>query len=299
MIRSMTGYASAVREEDSRRAEVELRSVNHRYLKVVTRLPGSLSALDTEIEGRVRRKLQRGSVTVHLRYQDRDRPQPFRLDPDMLYAYQQQIRTFYREAGVPDPGYDRLMGLVLHLPGAVAETEESGALVSQAAKALVMEVLDEALERLEAAREEEGRHLQEVLGRHAEQVGELLDRAEARAADIPREARDRLLERVRRLVQEAGGGSVDEAEMLREVAVLAERQDVTEEHKRLRGHLVRLRELLETGGEVGRRMDFLLQELHREANTMGSKAGDAGLGHVVVELKNEIERIREQVQNLE
>lgn len=298
MIRSMTGFASAIREVEGHRAEVEVRSVNHRFLKISVKLPGTLGSLEAEVEGRVKKVLRRGSVTVHVRYRDRDGEPRFRLDERSVNAYQQQIRNLYREAGVPEPGPDRLLGLVLPLPGVVTESDAQRQV--DAAGELVTATVDEALQLLIHAREQEGEHLATTLRGHAENVRQFVDATEDRARSLPAESRDRLIQRVRRLMQEIDEkAQLEEGDLVREVSLLADRLDVTEEIVRLRGHLERVDAILNEGKEVGRKLDFLIQELHREANTIGSKSSNAELSHVVVDLKAEIERMREQVQNLE
>jgi len=299
VIRSMTGFGSSVKEDADRRAEVEMRSVNHRYLKVVQKLPQRLASLEPRIEDLVREKVRRGALTINVRLEERQAAPRFRLHREAVNAYLEDIAELQAVGGGAPASPEANLPLALSLPGVVRESEEEGSLPAEAV-ALVLEAVRDALDDLVTGREREGAHLADLLREHRKRLREILEQARERAARLPAEHRDRLLQRVRRLMQEvAGDVELSESDVLREVCLIADRLDVTEELGRLEGHLAALDRILAAGDEVGRQLDFLLQELNRETNTIGSKANDTELSHLVVEMKCEIERIREQVQNLE
>ena len=295
----MTGFGSAAHEADGRRAQVEVRSVNHRFLKVNVKLPTSLSAHEADIEARVKKAVRRGSVTVTVRYDKPGAEARYMIDQAAVRHYVESLSAVEAACGERVPESTGRLSIALGLPGVVRENERDEA-DQQAEQALLHKAVDEALAALIKNREEEGSHLRQVLERHGDEVARLVTEAAARAEKVPQQQRDRLLERVNRLLQDMEPRvELSEPDLLREVCLLADRLDVSEELDRLRGHLGALKKTLTEGHEVGRKLDFLMQELNREANTVGSKANDTELAHLVVALKCEIERLREQVQNIE
>lgn len=300
MISSMTGFGSAAFEEGPRRVAVEIRTVNHRYLKVLLKMPKAIGSLETELEALVRQHISRGTVTANLLYHDASMLPSYRIDQDAIRAYQGQVAELARSLSLPEAAVD--LTALLTLPGAICSEDEGGVagVLAPEGRDLVLRGLTEALNNLNEARAEEGAHLLDVLVAHGTALENSLDVVTVRAPSVPRAHRDRLLTRVRQLLTELEATTqVTEADLLRELCLLADKTDVTEEMNRLRGHLTRYRDILATGGEVGRRLDFLLQEMLRETNTIGSKANDPDIVHAVVEMKCEIERMKEQVQNLE
>jgi len=295
----MTGFGSSLEEEDGRRVDVELRSVNHRHVKVVLKVPGSLSAHETEIENRIRTAVRRGTVTARIRYHDAQQPPRYHIDVEAARSLGENLQEVEAALGEAGPADGRHLPMVLRLPGVVCPSEEVSA-VSPEGWSMIQDALGQGISELIAAREREGSHLVSVLEAQAATVGKLVIQARERAQEIVPEQRDRLLVRVKRLIEDLDVSvPLSEPDVLRETCLLADRLDVTEELDRMVGHLEAIDGILKNSDEAGRKLDFLLQELGREINTVGSKANDTNLAHLVVEMKCEIERMREQVQNLE
>lgn len=301
MIRSMTGFGAATREEDGRRATAEIRSVNHRFLKVQLRLPAGLAALDSEVEAAVGRSIRRGAVSVSMTLDDPAARPRRDIDLDTAVHYRRAVEALWDRFGRKEPAWLDPVAPLLALPGVVRDAgDDAAAPPDEGLRRLILGTVEAAIEALHRARATEGGTLADVLAAHAERLVALVGGIAARAPSIPAELRDRAVQRVRGLL--AGFDPripVSEPDLLRELCLLADRTDITEELNRLRSHIERFAAILREGGEAGRRLDFLLQEMAREANTVGSKANDASIAHDVVEMKCEIERMKEQVQNLE
>jgi uncharacterized protein (TIGR00255 family) len=297
----MTGFGSAALEQGARRIAVETRSVNHRYLKVQIKVARALAPIEDDIELAVQKALRRGAVTVNMTWRDPGAKSAYRVDEDTVLHYRRMVEGLWAKLDRREPAWFDPIGPLLQLPGVVLDRREEGEdAVDDVVRDLVLRALDEALAALLRSREAEGSALSRVLSDHARALERFVDAVAARAPVVPQEQRDRLISRVRALLSGLDPQvTVSEAELLRELCLLADRADVTEELNRLRSHLAQFRAILEGGGEVGRRLDFLLQEMLRETNTVGSKANDAPIAHAVVEMKCEIERMKEQVQNLE
>jgi len=292
----MTGFGNARFRVDAWSFELEIRSVNHRHLDVRIRLPRPLGALEPELRARVQDRFARGKVDVVVVAPDGGTPSP-RLELDLEAARQ------YIAAGRSLAESDGVVGeldaaTLLSLPGVarLAEPEIPDAPLRERTLA----ALDEALDALLAMRASEGAALASDLSARLDRVAELALSIEQRSGGVRESAIERLRKRARQL--EAETGLLDEARLHQEMAIAAERMDVTEEIVRLRSHVEQFRGLLDAAGPgkpVGRRLEFLLQELGRETNTIGSKGSDAPIAHSVVELKTELERLREQVMNVE
>ena len=292
MIRSMTGFGRAEGSRGAVVVTVEARSVNHRHLDVALRLPRALAGLELDARRLVQSRLERGrvDVAVQLALQAGQAPARLKLDVDLAREYLVQARALAAAVdvrGEPDVAW------VLDRPG-VLRLEETEAMPAEPWPALA-EALGLALDELVARREAEGERLaRELRALHAE-LAALIATLAARAPAAAARREERLRERLQSLL----GDGVDEARILTEAAVWAERSDVAEELARLRAHLAEFALLLDKGGPVGRPLDFLLQELHREVNTVGAKADDLEMSQAMLAAKGVLERIREQVQNLE
>jgi len=290
MPRSMTGFGAAEGEVAGGRLRLEVRTVNHRHLNVQLKLPSELAELEPAIRERLRAHLARGHVTVSGRWME-EPPQAAGVvvDRARAAALVAALREAARDLGL---GGDVDLTLLARLPDVLRVSRAEVA----PDPAAVLEVLDRAAAACGAARDREGAALAEELRGRVATLGGLHERIAARAPARVVAERDRLAAAVREL---AGGVAVDPARLAQEVAILADRLDVTEELVRFRTHLEALRRLLDGEGSVGREIGFVLQELLREANTMGSKADDAAMAQAVIAVKTELERLREQVENLE
>ena len=298
MLSSMTGFGAARRTADGLTVAVELRSVNNRHLKLSVRGTEPYPLFEAEIEKLLRPNIRRGSVLVQIRVDRGAREiDRHRLNVTALQSYKQQVIEACD--GLDSIAVNAVLSGLLALPGLVPETVPMGEL-PETEWPIVAEAIREAAERLDGSRRAEGKAMAaELLGWQREMAAEL----EAIREQLPNATtgyRQRLLERIRQAVAEAGVG-VEPEQLIREVAIFADRTDVSEEVSRFGAHLEQFAEIAAKGHQdgAGRRLEFVVQELGREANTMGSKAGDVAILRRVVELKATLERIRELIQNVE
>ena len=296
MILSMTGFGRATRESDGVGLDVEARSVNHRHLDLRVRLPKLLGDREAAIKQRIQGRLRRGKIDVTVNLSLADTKPRLEIDEEIAGQYLEACIGLLSRHENLDVGLTAAN--LFALPGVtrIVETE----LDPSSFEGPLAEAVDEAIAGLLAMRASEGASLANELEGRLERVASLADAFEARSGEVLSVARQRLQKRAEQIKREVG--LVDDARLHQEIVIAADRLDITEELVRLRSHVDQFREILARadGREaVGRRLDFLLQELGREANTVGSKANDAPLAQDVVELKTELERIREQVQNVE
>ena len=296
MIQSMTGFGSASFQVGECAFDIEVRSVNHRHLDTRLRLPRNLSSLEPELRTRMQARFDRGKVDCSFATPEASTLVPrLTVDRDAAREYLRVAREIALEEGVAG---ELGVAELLSLPGVTrfAEPELSSETLQGAATA----ALDRALDALAAMRAAEGATLERDLNERLDRVLELADVLEGRTGLVQEAVRERLRRRMRQLEVETG--VLDEARLHLEVILAADRLDVTEEIVRLRSHVDQFRKALESAGPgspVGRRLEFLLQELSRETNTIGSKGADAPVAHLIVDLKTELERMREQVLNVE
>ena len=296
MIRSMTGFGASHREVDGSRFSVEIRSVNNKFLKTTVRLPDELSSLETELETKIGRRLNRGSVIVTVRWVEGGAAIAARIDTAAARASIEQLVN-----GMPESIRDRCtidLATMLTVPGIVGGDDSEAAV--GIAKPVLLELLDEACDRLIEMREREGAGLLGELDSFGTRMRERLETVSERAPRVVELYRDRLHQRVESLLAEVGA-SLDQSDLVREVAIFAERSDIAKEITRLDGHLGQFFDLIggEDGEPVGRTLDFLTQEMLREANTIASKSADSEITRSVVEVKGLIDRIKEQAANVE
>jgi uncharacterized protein (TIGR00255 family) len=299
MIKSMTGFASLTEDDETATIAVTIRSVNHRFLDLQLRLPSSLAALESRLRARVQQKIARGRVEVTVSVQQRRTPT---LEVELNETFLQALEAALNRArengfiqGTMTPGD------LLRFPQALAikERTEDPALGDDQSAALdgrVGEAVAAALESLDEMRIREGGFLRAELDTRRQLLGDLFDRVAVAAEQGLETLRLRLLERVREL---RADGLADEAAVAQEIARYVGRSDITEEVVRFRGHLEHWRALTDSAEPCGRKLDFLLQEMNREVNTTGSKAEGPAVSELIVALKAELEKMREQVQNVE
>ena len=293
MLCSMTGFGAAAGQADGVEYAVEVRSVNNRYFKGSIRLPESLSPLESEIDKRLRSKVTRGTVTLQVRMKVPEELAAATVNGKALQRYLDQLKPLEIDGG---PVLRIDLGSLLLLPG-VCEPAPLDDLVERT-RAGVMALIDQAVDGMLAMRKAEGEALRADLSGHCDRIERHLADVERRSPSVVQEYHERLKGRVAELVN-AAQVPVEGEHLAREVAVFAERCDISEEVSRLRGHLEQFREALGLPGAVGRKLDFIAQEMLREANTIASKANDAAIGRAVVEIKTAVDRIKEQVQNAE
>lgn len=293
MLRSMTGFGQADAEDGGHRISVEIRSVNHRYLDVVFRTPRELQALEGRLREAVQERMERGRVSVVVDWAPNggDSAIAIRLDESLSDAYFQALQRLRERHGLTG---EIEIGTMAALPDLFRPREEAADL--ETLWSTVRQATARALDDLVRMREEEGVRLAEDLRLRIEVVRASLARIRERLPERLRETTSSLRERLARLL---GDREFPEERLAAEVALLADRLDCTEECVRFEIHLDQFLRYLTDQSAVGRRLNFLLQEMGREANTLGSKANDAGIAQEVVTIKEELEKIREQVQNIE
>ena len=293
MIRSMTGFGSADGPVGGGRVSVEVRSVNHRFFSPSIKLPNVLGRWETDVREALRRKVSRGHVTLGARFEREGAEEASPIDEARFAAYVGQLRGLQERYDL-----DRTLdvGTVLRMHDVFAGNAREE-LPAEAGAELVA-VVDRAVDALLAMRHDEGVRLAAYLEERLRVIEGALDRIAARAPERVLEQRNRLRQAVRELTE---GLDVDEHRLAQEIALLADRLDVAEELSRFRGHITAFRAAVAApqADGVGKRLGFLLQEMLREANTTGSKGNDGAIVADVLQIKEELERIREQVENLE
>ncbi len=294
MISSMTGFGKSEAIYNGRRISVEIKTVNHRYLDISVRLPLTLSFCELAIRKRAGEIFSRGKVDIFIKVEterEGDSGRQLGLNVSLLHNYYEMLRQIKEE---------------LNLPGEITLAEFTGLKdlfvprEPEADQAEIMEILieavDEALEATRLMRNREGESLCEAMAEALSVIEEQLGDIRVRAPVVVEEYRTRLAERIQSL---AGGIALDEGRLMQEVALMADKSDITEEVDRLKSHLEQFRGLLCSSVAAGRKLDFLVQEMGREANTMGAKSNDLESSRIVIGLKSEVSKLKEQVQNIE
>ena len=292
-IRSMTGFAQVKGQVNSLAFSLSVKSVNHRFLDLHFRLPANTDALEVNMRRILKEKLARGHVDVNLSF-EQSGAAPLALNKTLVAAYVQAFRTAAAETGIaaePD------LNAVLRLPGALDTTT---APPDEELTPSVLPELEKAIESLNRMREQEGKAMDREIRERMSHIRTACSQVGTHREAVLKTYSDRLQERI----QEWLGTSIDQERILQEAALLADRSDIQEELVRLENHVQHFLALLDTPGEVGKKMDFLLQEMNREANTLLSKtsglAGDAAkITEAGLAMKADIEKVREQVQNIE
>ncbi len=292
----MTGYGDASAQINGVHYFVEIRSLNNKYFKATIRLADSLQGLEAEIETRLREKVSRGTVTLNARCTDASAAAAYEINTKALARYMEQLATL---KGADGQLFKAYLGQLLSLPGVLQPPGNEEELLEAARKAF-QPLIEKALTNLLAMRAREGGVLVEDLRDQLKHISERLELVAQRAPVVIAEYETRLRTRIDTLFRDAGQRA-EPVEVIREVASYAERTDIAEEIKRLGAHVDQFRELLAKadGKPIGRTLDFLTQEMLREANTIVSKSPDAAISRSTVEIKGAIDRIKEQVQNLE
>lgn len=292
MIKSMTGFGRMEIQDESHKFTIELKTVNHRYLDISVRLPRQLGFFDTPVRSYLKKHLLRGKVDVYIYYEDYS-PQK------VLLAYNQELAKQYlnyfsqmeRELGVPN---DITLSSLAHLPEVfVMEERERD---EDSLWRLLEAGLEKAVEGVTASRQREGAHLKEDILQKLRSLEEKVAVIEKRSPQLLAAYRERLEEKVRELGQDA---QIEESRIAAEVVLYADKICSDEETVRLKSHIQNMAGVLEEDGAVGRKLDFLAQEMNRESNTILSKANDLEISNIAIGLKTEIEKIREQIQNIE
>lgn len=293
MLFSMTGYGEARKQAEDLSISVELKSVNNRFLKVIIKSSEAYQRLDTEIERLLRDTLKRGTVQVQLQIQRQPQPDDYRINVVALRTYHEQLRQLSTDEGLPS---DINLATLLALPG-VAEDQPLRSYEADHWER-IEPVVNEALQRLQTMRADEGTKMAKELQILAAFLEERLQLIKAHAPEVAREYHNRLHEKLQNVLAEYAI-SLDAGTLVREVAIFADRSDIHEEITRLGSHLEQFQAFLNEKESTGRKLDFLIQEMNREVNTIGSKGNDILITRQVVEMKGAIEKMRELIQNVE
>ncbi len=291
-MKSMTGYGKGVAARDGRELVIELKSVNHRFLDVGIRVPRSLGCTEDTIRKVLNSRLSRGHVDVFISYRNtREDAKAVRVDTQLLTAYVTAARQAPAHLGLED---DLTLANVLRLPDVteiVPAEEDADALI-----ALAGEATDAAVDALETMRAAEGERLKAALTSGVDAMAAYREQILTRAPLVVEDYRRKLTERIEAVLSDT---EIDRARLATEIALFADRACIDEELVRLQSHITQFRAYLEASEPIGRKMDFIIQEMNRECNTIGSKANDTELTNAVLLCKAEIEKLREQIQNVE
>jgi uncharacterized protein (TIGR00255 family) len=294
MLLSMTGYGESRCLRNDLSVSVEVRTINSRYLKVSVRSGDGYNVLEPLVEGVVRERIHRATVQVNLRLNRQASADDYKVNVSVLDGYRRQLSAAYQEwnlaESVPIPS-------LLLLPGVVSETS-SASFDPMVDWPIVRETLENALANLDRMRAEEGRTMAIDLRNNLRQIGECLQEVERRSPLVGQNYRAKLEERLKRNLADLNV-VLEPADIIKEVALFAERSDISEETVRLRSHLDQFDTIMNSKESEGRKLEFLTQEMVREANTIGSKANDVEIARHVIEIKTAVERIREMIQNIE
>jgi len=293
MIVSMTGFGDAVAEKNGTHYAVEIRSLNNRFFKAVIKLPDTVSGLEPELESLLREQLGRGSVTYILKLRSESAEAAYKINTKALKAYIDQLSAI---KGI-DGNLKLDLGALLGLPGVCQEPRDETDEIAEHGP-LIRELSIKAVIKLNGMRQREGESLFKDLMKHAKVITTSLAEIEKRAPLVIEEYHKKLTQRVNQLIGKAEL-QLDSTVLCKEVAVFAERTDISEEIQRLTSHMEAFESACRTGEHPGRKLDFITQEMLREANTIASKANDAPIARQIVEIKGAIDRLKEQVQNVE
>lgn len=287
---SMTGYGRAMCEIDGRQLSIELKSVNHRFLDLSFRMPRTLMFLEEDARKAIGARLARGHVDVFMTYKNlRSDAKQVTVDRALFDAYAAALDSV-ADSELRD---DRSLMSIARMPDVMVITE--GEEDQEALRALLKQTINEALDKLVDMRQREGAEMAADLNRKVDAIEAMTKQIEERYPQTVREYTSRL----RASIEELIGQSVDETRLLTEVAIMADRSAIAEETVRLHAHIQQLRECFAKEEPIGRRLDFLVQELNREVNTISSKSQDIPITRLAVDCKAEIEKLREQLQNVE
>ncbi len=293
MIVSMTGFGDAAAERSGSHYSVEIRSLNNRFFKAVIKLPENVAGMEPELETILREKLGRGSITYVLKMRSEGAEAAGYINVAVLRSYLDQLKA------IPELTQDGQIDLaaLLQLPGVCDEARDQSDEIIRHGDA-IRDLSRKAMDKLLAMRQREGQSLFEDLMKHGREIGADLEEISKRAPSVIDDYHRRLTQRVNLLLSKAEL-QVNQADLLKEVAVFAERADISEEIQRLGSHVSAFEQACRSGEHAGRKLDFITQEMLREANTIASKANDSEIGRRVVNIKGAIDRLKEQVQNVE
>lgn len=291
-VMSMTGFGRGFVEREGRKLLLELKGVNHRFLDISMRLPKSLGSMEEPLKRKLQEKLNRGHVDVYLKYQNEaEGSKTVNVDDVLLNAYLSALKHIKKDHALKD---DVTLSTVLRMPDVIAA--EGGEEDEDLLREILFEAADMALTEMSRMRVAEGERLKADMLIKLEGMLKEMGTIEQRSPIVVQEYRDKLKSRIAELTQ---GAELDEQRFNTEVAYMADRAAIDEEIVRFKSHVKHFADTMKSGGAIGRKLDFIVQEMNREVNTVCSKAADMTIINSAIALKGEIEKIREQVQNIE
>jgi len=292
MIRSMTGYGRGESKEGDKFSWViEMKSVNHRFLDIYVRLPKPWLLLEDKIKSYIKGKISRGRIDVFVSLSHGDFPVQIKIDKMMASNYYDKLMELKEEVGFKG---DISLSLLSLIPDVFSLEEELPE--EQDLWDTLQPAVKEALDKLIIMRQREGENLWKDINMRLDEIKLSTDYIDDRAETVPKEYRERLMEQIKKLSADI---ALDQERLEAEVVLFAEKANITEEIVRLKSHIHQMKELVEERDSVGKKMDFIVQEMLREANTIASKSSDYSIAKNVIEIKSQIEKIREQTQNIE
>lgn len=294
MLLSMTGYGEAQQQRGGLAVSVEVRTINSRYLKLTVRTTDGYGSIESRVESIVRKRVRRGTIQVNVRIDRARTPEDYRINVDVLDSYRQQLQAIESRG---NPSQPISLESLLLLPGVVSE-DSAGSVDATEDWPVIRETIEAAIHSLDQMRTEEGRAMAADLKANCRAMAASLDEVQRRAPLVVEAYRARLEERLNKTLAELNM-TLEPADVLKEVGLFADRSDISEEIVRLRSHLDQFLATIESPENSGRKLEFLTQEMVREANTIGSKASDVEISRHVIEIKAALERIREMIQNVE
>ncbi len=293
MLVSMTGFGRGESSTDGMKATVEVKSVNNRFCDISIRLPQSIRHKEPELRDLIQKHIERGKLNVSIKLEKQDLAElDITIDPKVVKSYHQLLTNLQESAGLSDP--IKMDHFLTFNDLFVAKEEDEEELKTMAS--LVEKATLSAIENLNVMRANEGGHLAEDLSMRLGNLEDLLEKVKIRADKRVPEAREKFHERINNLIKDE---SFDKERLELEIAIMADKLDITEETVRLASHIKFFREAMNNDQSVGRKLNFLIQEMNREINTIGSKANDSEIAHYVINMKEILEKIREQIQNIE
>ena len=291
MMKSMTGFGQGSAESEEFKVRIDIRTVNNRFLDIHMKLPQELSGMEIPLKKQIQGVLKRGRVDVTL-VVDQTRQAKFEVNRPLVTGYLQALRSIKEEFHLDG---EPTLELLAKLPGALQASQDSSR-ADEALAAGVAAAMSQALVSLTEMRIAEGQELVAEMAARLDTIDRALPLIESQADRLPVAYRERLAKRLQEIVT---GGMIDESRLAQEAVLLADRSDISEEIARLKSHILQMRDLLKTNEEAGKRLDFILQEMNREANTILSKSGDIAISDAAISIKTEVEKLREQAQNVE
>lgn len=299
-MKSMTGYGKAQSSSKGRTVAVEMKSVNHRFLEPSFKMPHIFNMFEDELKRKLKNTLFRGKVDIYISYRDEsDNVADIIPNKPVIAAYMEQLKAVCDEYGIP---FNVTTDMILSLPDAFVKNTEENSENDNEIKEVLFDAFDAALSSFVDARTSEGENLKADICSHLDKIENHMEKIKDRAPDIEASLRERLKEKLINALSDVtneAGVTIDENRLSTEVVYYVERACIDEETVRMASHIKAMRKEIEDGVNIGKKMDFMVQEMNREINTIGSKSSDFDIASTVVAVKSEIEKIREQIQNVE